>query len=248
MESHILLSVINFSSLETKVRFSISRKDYMLCLKDLSLANKLDRFAKSDYTSSDAVAWNTYIGQIGEMLWYRFVESCGIPCYPPDFFPHSVSEYPNRTKLWGNDLILDCDLRVLNKKGNNIFFSRHTWIKTQARSQSNRFGTSFLIQKNTLTRKADPLLSKPNEKSLVLFCVIDNLLGDDFYNPPLDYKCYGNLYLSFWPWIIRGNYLDKPKKKELRNSKYAIYLDKLSKDCKLIVPAKIFDSKNIVAE
>ena len=238
-----LLEIKNLGMLWT-----INSDSVQKCLSECSMEYKLKSVAEFDGKSEKKVKKDTFVGQIGEMMWYTFLQSMNIPCAVPDFKQHDPRKSNMvREKLWDRDLPLQCNITKIFKNNREIKLDRHTYVKSQTLISASKFKPSIFIQKRHYDekkrkyRKEDNILNS-NRNVLFLFALIDapeDLFSVNNYN--------GYLSMGFWP-TIKKYFLNEPFLKKYSDKKYAVYLEKLKNNNKLIIDPKEFFEKNIIIE
>lgn len=96
----------------------------------------------------DKIKNDIIIGKLGEIAAYKYITSKGRVCTYPDFNVYQAYEKTYEADLFSND--------------NKIH------VKTQDIDSANRFGTSWMFQKN------DTLTFSPSEKEFILLSVLDS--------------------------------------------------------------------------
>lgn len=143
-----------------------------------------DEYKRRGQNDPSKIKQDIYYGKLAEYAVYAMYLEMGQECTKPD-----IGVYKRRNKSYNADMIV------------NDTFNLH--VKSQLIKQSERFGLSWMFQKN------DPLVNHPSSIDYVIFTLIINNNKVRVFNPVKAPDLIG-VYKS-------------PKKRELKKTKLCVY-------------------------
>ena len=171
---------------------------------------KMQYYARTDGKPADIAGKNRETGNLGEAAARIMFQSLGYDS--PELSLDTDSMYGE----WNDDIKVLQPCYIVTSSGKRYRVKEDISVKAQTAYSANRYGTSWMLQRQTPDRPKDPLLNDPNSHSLIIGVVIH------------DYKHGENIrasvYPFFWPEIYPN--LEHPKKPEYRGKKCVWYLDK----------------------
>lgn len=190
-------------------------------LGEWTKSRKQDQYSKSDHISKSKATFDAKTGNIGEASADRLLKLMGIKTGGVDF-----GNLPQDSELWKKDIPLVNEIPLFC--GRTRHLCNEITVKTQMKSMAKRTGLSWTFQDKTSGRFADPILSRPQAKTVVIACSVD----DQLHGHPVDplncsketsegFEWKARIRFFYWPQVFE--LLSDPISTKLRGMKKCLY-------------------------